>query len=238
MASGMRAPIPSHKFSKEILSNNILNFSDSIIFYIECSTDEKENIIKFESLCWLSNEFIAKSILTTNDSNRSQIALRCGIAYGEAIIKKDISIIIGQPFIDAYDLSNCQQWMGGAIHQSVPIDFCEKITGYGSELFKHPVPFEISKEKNMARINKDFSLNWVKHHPSLPNFIHDLKRIGPTLFDIGGHISHYPWENKDDYLKGRNTIDFVKKIDEAWNKAYNVENGTIRQFQYPDWYHS
>lgn len=237
MKTGSPAPVPSHKFSKEILKNKILNFSDSIIFYIEYSEDEEDNKVKFESLCWLSNEFIAKSILTTNDPNRFAIALRCGIAFGDAIIDKENKIIVGQPIIDAFDLSNYQQWMGGAIHPSVPKEYKDKMIGYGNELFKYPVPIDSKAKKNQKFVNLEYSLNWVKHHPSLPNFVRDRKRIGPTLLDIGGHIAHFRWEEKDNYAKGKNTLNFVKIIDEAWNKELNVERGTERKFHYPKWYH-
>jgi len=236
MKTGYPAPVPSPKFSMEILKNNILNFSDTIIFYIECSEDEEDNKVKFESICWLSNEFIAKSILTTHDPNRFEIALRCGIAFGDAIIDEGNNIIVGQPLIDAYDLSNCQQWMGGAIHPLVPTEYKKRLLGYGNELFKHQVPIEPKEEKCSKFINLEYSLNWVKHHPSLPNFVYDRKRLGPTLLDIGGHVKRYKWEKKDNHAKGRNTLNFVKTIDEAWNKASNVERGTEREFQYPEWY--
>jgi len=235
MKTGLPASVPSHKYSNKILSSNVINFSDSIIFYIECSEDEEDNKVKFESICWLSNEFIAKSILTAHDPNRFEIALRCGIAFGDAIIDKNNKIIVGQPIIDAFDLSNYQQWMGGAIHPSVPTEYKEKILGYGNELFKYSVPIAPKEESESKFINLEYSLNWVKHHPSHPN-IDGLNRIGPTLLDIGGHIANYKWEKKDDYAKGRNTLDFVKKIDEAWNKAEDVSLSTEKKFQYPNWY--
>jgi len=237
METGHPAQVPSHKYSKEILKDNIINFSDSIIFYITCSEDEEENKVRFESICWLSNEFIAKSILTTHDPNRFEIALRCGIAFGDAIIDKDNGIFTGLPIIDAYDLSECQQWMGGTIHPSVPTEYKEKLLGYDKELFIYPAPSELKEDvKSTCDVGLEYSLNWVKHHPSLPNYVHDLKRLGPTLLDIGGHVKRYKWEKKDNHAKGKNTLDFVKKIDEEWNKANNVINGTDRKFNPPDWY--
>ena len=237
MGTGYPTQVPSHKYSKEILKDNIINFSDSIIFYIRCSEDEEENKVRFESICWLSNEFIAKSILTTHDPNRFEIALRCGIAFGDAIVDKDNGIFTGKPIIDAYDLSECQQWMGGAIHPSVPIEYKEKLLGYDKELFIYPVPFELKENvKSTYNVDLKYSLNWVKHHPSLPNYFPNLKRLGPTLSDIGGHVARYKWESKDNYVKGRNTLDFVRRIDEEWNTACNVTNGTDRLFNSPPWY--
>ena len=66
-----------------------------------------------------------------------------------------------------------------------------------------------------------------------------LLRKGPTLSDLGRNIrKKYPW--KDAGIKGRikgsNTLDFVKTIDDAWNLEDGISKSTEKEFLFPDWY--
>lgn len=232
----IRGPLPSPIYVRRILERYLTNFSDSIIFYIKLHDDEQDNIERFRSLCWVSNFFISKSILTPSDQARElALAIRCGIAYGEARINQSRSIHVGQPIIDAYELCEHEQWMGGAIHPNVPFNYCESLIGYNNELVQYNSPI-YPKEDDQYNIHSDFSLNWVYHHPSLRNWVKDKLREGPTLLDIGGHIKRYPWESKNHYQKGIKTLNFVKTIDEEWNGVYHVDKSTIRDYEFPDWY--
>jgi hypothetical protein len=46
------------------------------------------------------------------------LPLRLGVAYGECYIHKKFNVYIGKPIIDAYQLSEAQDWIGGAIHNT------------------------------------------------------------------------------------------------------------------------
>ena len=232
----IRGPLPSPDYVRLILERYLTNFSDSIILYIRLRDDEQDNIERFKSLCWVSNFFISKSILTPQ--NREQelpLAIRCGIAHGEARVNQTRGIHIGQPIIDAYRLSEHQQWMGGAIHPNVPHQYCESIVGYNNELFRYNAPIQ-PKEGEQYEICSNYSLNWVYHHPSLKRWVRDKQRDGPTLIDIGGHVKRYPWESRNHYGKGINTLNFVKRIDEDWNTVYNIRRSTKGEFKFPGWY--
>jgi hypothetical protein len=233
----IRGPIPSPIYSRRILQRYFTNFSDSIILYIKLDGNYKEDIEKLKSICWVSNIFISKSILDTNSSDHVKIAMRCGIAMGYARINQAKGIHVGQPIIDAYELCEHQQWMGGAIHPSVPQEFCEELVGFNNELYKYKVPIKPKKEeKHPYNIKSQYALNWVYHHPSLKRWVKDKLREGPTLIDIGGHVKRYKWESRNRYEKGINTLNFVKQIDKEWNSEYNVDRSTCREFNYPKWY--
>ncbi len=232
----IRGPLPSPAYVKRIIERYFTNFSDSIILYIKLSNDKQDNIERFKSLCWVSNFFISKSILSPqNVGQELPLAIRCGIAFGNARINQTRSIHVGQPIIDAYKLCEHQQWMGGAIHPNVPREYCDILVGYNNELFRYNAPVQ-QKGNDNYHINSIYSLNWVYHHPSLRRWVSDKQRNGPTLRDIGGHVKRYPWENNNHYRKGINTLNFVKKIDEEWNKVYHIERSTTKEFEFPDWY--
>jgi hypothetical protein len=232
----IRGPLPSPIYVRRILERYLTNFSDSIILYIRLIDDEQDNIERFRSLCWVSNFFISKSILTPQDRNQElALAIRCGIAHGEARVNQRRGIHIGQPIIDAYKLCERQQWMGGAIHPNVPPGYCESLVGYNNELFRYNAPIQ-PREDEQYDISSNYSLNWIYHHPSLRRWVRDKQREGPILRDIGGHVKRYPWEPRNHYQKGINTLNFVKTIDEEWNRIYHVTQSTEREFQFPDWY--
>jgi len=209
------------KFVPRILKENYTNFSDTIIFYIAVGNDEEENIERFRSICWTSNEFIAKSILKPNKPI-FEIPLRCGIAYGDALIEDNVNVHIGQPLINAYRLSECQEWVGGAIHNSVPAKYIESTIGYNKELYEYKVPIKEGKD-----IFSKYALNWVKHHYTVENhnsIRYKTYRDGPTLRDLGYHVRQHDWGSES--VKRENTLDFIEKIDRAWNEAYEVEKST------------
>ena len=148
---------------------------------------------------------------------------------------KPLLVVAGKPIIDAYKLCEHQQWMGGAIHPNVPRRFCETLVGYNNELFKYNAPIQ-PRDDDRYDIKSDYSLNWVNHHPSLRRWIKDKLREGPTLLGMGGHVKRFLWESKNHYEKGINTLNFVKTVDDEWNRVYNVSRSTVREFKYPSWH--
>lgn len=47
-----------------------------------------------------------------------EMALRGGIAFGEAIMDRNASLYVGRPLIDAYVTESLQDWVGAALHAS------------------------------------------------------------------------------------------------------------------------
>lgn len=220
------------KYSQEILENYMVNFSDSIIFYIEIVSNLGDNIERFKSICWLINEFIAIAILHPNNQECFELPLRGAISYGDAIIDNNNNIHIGKPIVDSYLLSEHQNWMGGAIHPNKDIEkYIKPLIGYDNEILLYKVPInQNSNDTKCYEIETKYSLNWVNHHHSNKNWISDLLRPGPTLRDIGNHINKHNWNGVLE--KKKNTLDFVSYVDKKWNNEYGVEKSTGREFYY------
>ena len=197
--SGTPGRLPPHT---DTIFNNVYNFSDSIIFYIKCCKDLNDNINRLSSMCWIMNAFIAESIIT--DPRLNQFALRGAIAYGPAIMDRDNRIHIGKPLIDAYYLSNNQEWMGGALHPTVPEEMIGSILGHDKQLFEYEVP---TKDEYNEEIK--CALKWVQQHPCRRDLTSGNRR--PRVEDIGkSHVMKKDWGTQ--IHKRDNTMNFVRNI--------------------------
>lgn len=222
-------------FVSKILEENYANFSDTIIFYIPIGDNQKENTERFESICWLSNWFIAKSLIQPKDS-KVELPFRCGIAFGDALIDEKRNLHLGQPLIDAHKFSECQKWMGGGVHESVPEKYIGPLKGHDKEIYDHEIPFK-DKCKDKYEFDSKNALNWVKHHHTTekhPAVKYKTCRKGPTLRDLGSHVRQHDWVeknmNEEQKKKGKekkeNTLQFIKEVDDAWNEEEGVEQST------------
>lgn len=218
-----------------LLENNFHNFSDTMLMYVQVSEDKQIAIRQFNTLCKASNLLISKLILDGRSPEISKFALRCGIAYGTGLVCNELNVHTGQSFIDAYQLCENQKWMGGAIHPNVPPEYCEPLIGFNNELFIYDIPL-----KKECTVKPKYALNWVNSHPACEPFYkkNDRFRDGPLLLDIGGHVKRFDWESKENFAKANNTLHFVVAVDKEWNKSYNVERSTPKNFDFPSWYKS
>jgi len=223
MENSPKKDSPDPDLVKKILQKNFANFSDAIIFYIRAGNKREEKIERLKSICWVSNKFIAKSILhPKNKSKKFELPLRCGIAYGDFLVDEKRNIHIGETLLDAYRFSESQNWMGGGIHSSVPEEYIEPLKGFNKEIYEFEIPFKVDPKCEFDSKN---ALNWVKHHPSSEDYVnYELYRKGPTLRDIGYHVRQHDWGGADTKMK--NTLEFVKEIDDAWNEKERVEKST------------
>jgi hypothetical protein len=213
--------IGNSRYVDEILTNNVFNFSDSIVIYIKGSNDYNDNIERLRSLCWVTNVFIAKSILS-GDESVFELPLRAAIAYGPAVIDEENKIIVGKPITDAYELSNALDWMGGAIHPSVPEKYIRPLVGFENEIYAYPVPVKklYMKENNSLARNIRYALNWVRQHPSHESFYPIMRGRSPRplLVDIGNaHVLHHVWGCER--RKRRNTMRFVERICDEYDMS-------------------
>lgn len=214
-------PLEKDPYVYEILTNNFYNFSDSIIFYINASDDKEENIKRFRVICWITNVFIAKSILV-GDSRVFELPLRAGIAYGSAIMDRINKIHIGKPIVDAYELAEHQNWMGGAIHPSVPEKILKPFIGSINEIVEYNVPIrEKNTDKNGYKIPVKFALNWVEQHPS-HQIMKKFHVMRPIFEDIGkSHVLKHDWGKKpENLIKKKETIKFIETICSEYDKIF------------------
>lgn len=210
-------PFPEILYGEKIFEN-MYNFSDSIIFYIKASDDYSENLRRFRDLCFITNIFIAKSII--QDPNLFDLPLRAGVAYGPAIMDKSNKIHMGPPIVYAHDLAESLNWMGGAIVDdsktgcSVPEEYIKPLLGYDNEIYRYKdTPI---KKKNKKGYPKEmYVLNWVRQHPNHA-LIRDTGKYRPVYRDIGeNHVKKHKWGKET--KKRDETLNFVKKICEEFD---------------------
>lgn len=214
-----RGDIPSHiePYVKQLqlINSGSFIFSDTVIFFIESPEEEEESIKKFEALCWLMNKYIVKSILTPRDKDGKptkaikSVAFRGAISYGPCIMDTADAIFLGQPIIDAYELAESQNWMGGIVDKSIDKKWVREIVGvdkkmFDKEIFDYCVPSCHQPTK--------YALNWPQAH-------HDFFRwqkmgiplnSGPTIEDLTGHINRHGWGDQEE--KKENTLKFARVV--------------------------
>lgn len=214
-------PLEIDPYVYEILTYNFYNFSDSIILYISASDNKDEDIKRLGALCWITNVFIAKSILV-GDNRVFELPLRAGIAYGPAVMDGINKIHIGKPIVDAYELAEHQNWMGGAIHPSVPQKILKSLIGSTNEIVEYNVPIrEKDTDENGYKIPVKFALNWVQQHPS-HSIMKKFHVMRPTVEDIGkSHVLKHNWGKKpENLIKKEETIKFIKTICSEYDKLF------------------
>ena len=211
------------EYADEIF-DNMYNFSDSIIFYIRTSDDVNEYVKQLSAICWISNAFIAESIIKSRH-RVFQLPLRCGIAYGPACMNSIRRIHVGKPIVDAFYLCGSLDWVGGALHHSVniPEEFREQLIGYDKQLYEYddiPVK-ETYEDRNLIR----HALNWVQQHPSDERWVQEMigREPRPLVIDIGNrHVLSHDWGTETE--KRDNTMDFVRAICVEFDERENIDS--------------
>lgn len=200
------------QYAKEILNNSI-PVSDSIIFFIKIDEEaekEKENIRKLETLCKIINFFISKPILQPPPDREDVKPLPCraAISSGLCIIDRDKHIFFGKPIIEAYDVMNVQEWMGGAVCSSVPENWVKECVGYDKPFYNNKplIKYNVPIKNNQPKIiQPKYALNWPQSHPDIFK-----RKPFPTRSDLGGHITKWEWGDQEE--KKKNTLDFIKEV--------------------------
>ena len=165
-------------------------------------------------MCYLMNMFISSSIIKPGQSNVMNFPLRGGIAKGPGVVRRKNNIHVGYPFMDAYVLAECQNWMGGAIHNSIfeDWDWIKEIAGYNDEIIRY-LPIKMKDEANCHISIPKYALNWPKSHP-YDHTIGTFHRPGPKYSDLEHHIKSYAW---DPSSKLKNTLEFAKYVCNEWD---------------------
>jgi len=135
------------------------------------------------------------------------------------------NIYFGKPIIDAYELEEAQQWMGGALHPSVftriELIKLEKrdLIGFDAPIYHYPVPIkEEYKMKNRESV--EFALNWVQSHPAGTDWFPDIPITRPIYRDlIENNFIVYDWGTDEKSLsKKENTLVFARHIFTHYNR--------------------
>lgn len=106
-----------HGATPGVFRPNAANFSDSIVLWSEVL----ENFADNQSFA--TGRMFALSLAElVGHAFVDGIPLRVGVAFGEMYVDTSQNIVLGQPLVDAFDLEEAQNWVGGAFHFSVPLN--------------------------------------------------------------------------------------------------------------------
>lgn len=208
------------------IAHSMYFFSDTIFYCLKAKKTVEQQIVQLRAMCQVMNSFIVLPALYKKSNY--QIINRGGIAFGPAYIDLKNKIFFGDPIINAYELSEAQQWMGAAIHHSVNKIVTQGkkaphfLVGFDAPLIQYNVPL-----KRQYRLkNKDikFALNWYQSHRALPEYKPEIRQYlnnRPLWTDVmDGNILRYNWDaNEDTHKKMVKTIDFAKKIEDSFNRS-------------------
>jgi hypothetical protein len=148
-------------------------FSDSII--LVSHEAEIMSCMKLLVYAWrLSQHFMAVGT-----------PLRGGIAYGELYQNPNLNVVVGKALAKAYELEECQNWIGAAIDTSVVERFPDVFEAFDRDeypvlkdlLFEYAVPMKDGTTRRLKTINWRFNLVAEKGTRSLFSDSNDPKVI-------------------------------------------------------------
>jgi len=94
---------------------NKLLFSDTIFFWSDEIAEEGiRREARLSSFVSMIGRIILRGLILG-------IPLRAGLAYGEVFVDSRKLIVVGQPIVDAHNVEESQDWVGGALHHSFPV---------------------------------------------------------------------------------------------------------------------
>ena len=92
-----------------------LLFSDTMFLWSdELAEDGIRREARLNSFVGIVGQIILRGLILG-------IPLRAGLAYGEVFVDSRKLIVVGQPVVDAHNVEESQDWIGGALHHSFPI---------------------------------------------------------------------------------------------------------------------
>lgn len=199
-----------------LFQKNYYNFSDSILLYLEApkTDDPATNINRFQTISWATIAFIAEAIIEDRGKRVFQMPLRGAIAYGPVLVSENNKIHVGRPIVDAYNLANSMNWMGGAIHPSAAHLIVKEETGFNKWIVKYQVPL---KNFNQGKI--EYALNWPIQHPFSVDWVKGHRR--PRIEDLGhNHVLKHDWTGAED--KRDETMKFLRFICDSFTEGKKI----------------
>ncbi len=231
-AGGPEPREPNRMDLMKIVSSRYF-FSDSILLYIEQSSEDKRREEQFYAMCHVVNRYLKLPILYP-PKGILQIAMRGGLATGTGIMDRKRRIFVGEPILNAYHLSNQQAWMGCAVHKSVDVDSLldhtgnHHLAGFNGQIYEYD---RIPLKDSSKRADTKYVLNWVSQHPAGKKW-YDVKKRKPLERDIiEGNLAKYVWPESLIGYK-METIEFAKHIcdryasSEEYADSYSLHSET------------
>jgi hypothetical protein len=197
----------------ETISKNMVHFSDTILLFLKASDNEEAGVTQLKAMCDVVSDLTVMCALYPPGKDRFQIMLRGAVAYGPSYIDLEKNIFIGQPIIDAHNLSEGQEWMGSSLHPSAEsiAEHAEEmgagLAGFNGPLFRYKVPLKCEYRKYLKKRGEAepvFALNWVQTHPSLRKYrpeIEDYDYPRPLWEDLmeSNILKYKDWGQVEEY---------------------------------------
>lgn len=153
----------SFKLSHTQFSDAVLLWSPDLSDY---SPGQRARVRKLMTMC--ASNFLGESF-------EKKIPVRLGMAEGSVIIDPEHKVYVGQAIVDAYELESSQQWIGGAIHDSV----CKHdvLAGCHKNAVEYFVPL-----KKRAKKSSSIAVNWFYYtevsegtHEDIQNWLTEMR---------------------------------------------------------------
>ena len=256
VTGGPEERLPNKEFINKIVDSADY-FSDTILFYIEQSLDDKERRDQLFSICYLMNYYMKMLILEPPIRTTYQVPFRGAIASGKAVMNPELKIYFGKPIIDACTTAESLNWLGAVLHDSVhdtanltdlsTSEDNDYLVGFNGELYEYnAIPIDRLKNEGSPRIK--YTLNWVRHFPAaktLPDgkqLYGRIEKRKPLARDVIYHLIKNDWNGLTE--KRANTIRYAahicdryassKKYEDAYsNTGKHFLEGSYRSFGIP-----
>lgn len=165
-------------------------FSDTVLLYTREDTDDHCREL-CATIAWLTFETML----------RSDVRVRCGLAYGEAHIDEANGIYVGRPIVEAHELEKAQIWAGGAFTESA-VNRLPQIARDGQAFDWFVVPYRVPLKREGGAAN--LAIDWTKGIHSDFHLLWSPSRDEPTEED---------WETSRGLCeKWRNTVAFHNEV--------------------------
>ncbi len=169
---------------------NVENFSDTFLMYTtDCNNKKEEDIDEcFNSLLGVCDALF-------HSANTNGIPIRGAITIGEVIVDKGIHI--GKPIVEAYEMGQCQDWIGCWISNDAIEHISNRLLERhikGNLILRYKIPFKCGRIKNC------YVFNWV-NLPLEGDYDFGVLKVRP------GH----DWSAERKHINTRRYIDYVQK---------------------------
>ena len=129
-------------------------FSDTVLIYGKDNHEDSRRAV-LETVGWLLFESV-----------RTRTRMRAGVAYGDFHADPENELFVGPAIVDAYELEQAQEWMGGALTPSAAEQVPPRTTSgarYQWWVCEYSVPLKAHSSVNPSAL----AINWTQgiHNP-------------------------------------------------------------------------
>jgi hypothetical protein len=171
-----------------------VTFSDTILLYSRPIPQPTDSMLRF-LIQVEADAFFRYSAALEAHSLMAGLPLRGGIAYGECVVTPSRGVFVGPPIVDAYLLSEVQDWIGVALHDSCEPLIVETDPPGMGVAHRYPVPM-----KGEERVAERWTLDWPRMIPTPVALFEKLS----TMASSNQGTSHHPrWRGTCEFAEGR-----------------------------------